>query len=171
MSDLDQLSFEERFGLLVDRELTERAHRRLQSRLQKAKLRQAACLEDIDYRHPRGLDKTLLQHLLSGRWLNEHLNCLIPGPTGVGKTWLACALAHQACRLSETLEPEQNPPGGKRALRRQQAPSIHRLMGWPNTADSDAQSLCAVPPPRPQKPGKFAAVVSIGRLRRTCLPR
>jgi DNA replication protein DnaC len=98
MSDLDQLSFEERFGLLVDRELTERANRRLQSRLQKAKLRQAACMEDIDYRHPRGLDKALMQHLLSGRWLQEHLNCLITGPTGVGKTWLACALAQQACR-------------------------------------------------------------------------
>src|SRR5512147_2462370 len=64
MTDLDQLSFDERFGLLVDRELTERANRRLQYRLQKAKLRQSACLEDIDYRHPRGLDKTVMQHLL-----------------------------------------------------------------------------------------------------------
>ena len=98
MTDRDQLSFDERFGLLVDRELTERANRRLQYRLQKAKLRQSACLEDIDYHHPRGLDKTVMQHLLSGRWLDEHLNCLITGPTGVGKTWLACALAQQACR-------------------------------------------------------------------------
>lgn len=102
MTDLDQLSFDERFGLLVDRELTERANRRLQYRLQKAKLRQSACLEDIDYRHPRGLDKTVMQHLLSGRWLDEHLNCLITGPTGVGKTWLACALAQQACRQGYT---------------------------------------------------------------------
>lgn len=102
MTDLDHLSFEERFGLLVDRELTERANRRLQYRLQKAKLHQSACHEDIDYRHPRGLDKALMQHLLSSRWLDEHLNCLITGPTGVGKTWLACALAHQACRQGYT---------------------------------------------------------------------
>ena len=106
MTDLDQLSFDERFGLLVDRELTERANRRLQYRLQKAKLRQSACLEDIDYRHPRGLDKTVMQHLLSGRWLDEHLNCLITGPTGVGKTWLACALAQGLPpRLQRTLPP------------------------------------------------------------------
>lgn len=102
MTDLEPLSFEDRFGLLVDRECTERANRRLQYRLQKAKLRQSACMEDIDYRHPRGLDKSLIQLLLSGRWLDEHLNCLITGPTGVGKTWLACALAHQACRQGYT---------------------------------------------------------------------
>lgn len=102
MTDLEPLSFEDRFGLLVDRECTERANRRLQYRLQKAKLRQSACMEDIDYRHPRGLDKRLIQLLLSGRWLDEHLNCLITGPTGVGKTWLACALAHQACRQGYT---------------------------------------------------------------------
>lgn len=102
MTDLEPLSFEDRFGLLVDRECTERANRRLQYRLQKAKLRQSACMEDIDYRHPRGLDKSLIQLLLSGRWLDEHRNCLITGPTGVGKTWLACALAHQACRQGYT---------------------------------------------------------------------
>ncbi|HYQ92309.1 MAG TPA: IS21-like element helper ATPase IstB [Candidatus Competibacteraceae bacterium] len=102
MTDLDHLSFEDRFGLLVDREVTERAKRRLQYRLQKAKLHQSACPEDIDYRHPRGLDKALMQHLLSSRWLDEHLNCLITGPTGVGKTWVACALAHQACRQGYT---------------------------------------------------------------------
>jgi len=62
-------------------------------------LQPASCPEDLDYRQPRGLDKTLLHHLLGGRWLAEHLNCLITGPTGVGKTWVACALAQQACRL------------------------------------------------------------------------
>jgi DNA replication protein DnaC len=103
MSDIDQLSFEDRFGLLVERELTERADRRLQYRLQKAKLRQSACIEDLDYRHPRGLDKTLMQQLISGRWLAEHLNVTITGPTGVGKTWLACALGHQACRQGYTV--------------------------------------------------------------------
>ena len=76
-----QLSFDERLGLLIAREMTVRAERRLPYRLQKAKLRQAACIEDIDYRHPRGLEKTLMQHLISCRWLDEHLNCLITGPT------------------------------------------------------------------------------------------
>lgn len=102
MTDIDQLSFEERFGLLVDREMTERANRRLDYRLQKAKLQQAACIEDIDYQHPRGLDKPLMQQLLSCRWLEEHLNVIITGPTGVGKTWLACGLAHHACRQGYT---------------------------------------------------------------------
>lgn len=99
MPDIDALSFTDRLGLLVDRERTERANRRLQYRLQKARLQPASCPEDLDYRQPRGLDKTLLHHLLGGRWLAEHLNCLITGPTGVGKTWVACALAQQACRL------------------------------------------------------------------------
>jgi DNA replication protein DnaC len=96
--NIDALSFEERLGLLVDRELTDRENRRLKTRLRKARLRQAACLEDIDYRHPRGLDKGLLQSLASCRWLREHHNVLIAGPTGVGKTYIACALAQQACR-------------------------------------------------------------------------
>jgi DNA replication protein DnaC len=99
MPDLEPLSFTDRLGLLIDRERTERANRRLQYRLQKARLQATACPEDLDYRTPRGLDKTLLQHLLGGRWLAEHLNCLITGPTGVGKTWVASALAQQACRL------------------------------------------------------------------------
>ncbi len=99
MPDLEPLSFTDRLGLLVDRERTERANRRLQYRLQKARLQATACPEDLDYRTPRGLDKTLLQHRLGGRWLVEHLNCLITGPTGVGKTWVASALAQQACRL------------------------------------------------------------------------
>ena len=102
MPDSDQLSFTDRLSLLVDRELTERANRRLQYRLQQARLPQQACREDLDYQHPRGLDKTLIQHLLGERWLVEHLNCLITGPTGVGKTWIACALAQHACRLGYT---------------------------------------------------------------------
>jgi DNA replication protein DnaC len=98
MNDLDQLSFEERLGLLIDCEVTERADRRLQYRLRKARLKQNACIEDIDYRHRRGLDKSLMTRLAAGTWLNERLNVLITGPAGVGKTWLACALAHKACR-------------------------------------------------------------------------
>jgi len=98
MNDLASLSFEERLGLLVDREVTERDDRRLQSRLRAARLRQSACVEDIDYRHRRGLDKRLIQQLASSDYLDRRLNILITGPTGVGKTWLACALAHKACR-------------------------------------------------------------------------
>ncbi len=98
MPDIQELSFEERLGLLVDREMTERENTRLQTRLRKAKLRQSACIEDIDYRHPRGLDKSLIVGLASCRWVSEHLNVLITGPTGVGKTWIACALAQKACR-------------------------------------------------------------------------
>ncbi len=98
MTDLETLSFEERLGLLVDRESTERADRRLQYRLRTAKLRQHACIEDIDYRHRRGLDKRLMRQLTTGDYLDQKLNVLITGPSGVGKTWLACALAHKACR-------------------------------------------------------------------------
>jgi DNA replication protein DnaC len=92
------LGFEERLGLLADRELTDRSNRRLALKLRQAKLRQAATLEELDTRAPRGLDKALLVVLASCQWIAEHLNCLISGPTGIGKTWLACALAHQAAR-------------------------------------------------------------------------
>ena len=97
MSDIDNLSFEDRFALLVDREMTERQNRRFKTRLRKAKLRQNACIEDIDFRHPRGLDKSLLLQLASCQWIQQAHNVLIIGPTGVGKTYLACALAHKAC--------------------------------------------------------------------------
>jgi DNA replication protein DnaC len=98
MPDIDELNFEERLGLLVDRELTARDDRRLTTRLHKAKLRQAACIEDIDYRHPRGLDKALMMRVATCQWVREHHNLLMTGPTGIGTTWLACALGHQACR-------------------------------------------------------------------------
>ncbi|AHK78601.1 ATPase AAA [Ectothiorhodospira haloalkaliphila] len=100
--DIQELSFEERLGLLVDRETTERENRRMASRLRQAKLRHTASLEDLDYRNPRGLDKGLIQSLAACQWVKEHLNILITGPTGVGKTWLACALAHKACREGHT---------------------------------------------------------------------
>jgi DNA replication protein DnaC len=96
--DLADLCFEDRLGLLVDREETARTNRQLKTRLTQAKLRQSACLEDVDYRSRRGLSKTVVRGLATGRWLVEHLNVLITGPTGVGKTYLACALAQQACR-------------------------------------------------------------------------
>lgn len=100
--DFETFAFEERLGLLVDRELTYRDNRRMSSRLRRAGLRHNACLEDIDYRTPRGLDRALLNSMATCRWLREHLNVLITGPTGVGKSWLACAIAHQACREGYT---------------------------------------------------------------------
>jgi DNA replication protein DnaC len=96
--DITALSFEERLGLLVDREMTERETRRLTTRLRQAKLRQSACLEDLDFRQPRGLEKALMASLATCQWVRDHRNVLITGPTGVGKTWIACALGHQACR-------------------------------------------------------------------------
>jgi DNA replication protein DnaC len=98
MPDIATLTFEERFGLLVDRECTERENRRLTTRLRQAKLRQTACIEALDYRHPRGLDKSLIARLATCQWVRERHNVLITGPTGIGKTWLGCALGHQACR-------------------------------------------------------------------------
>ncbi len=95
--EAQELSFEERLGLMVDREATHRENRRLKNRLAKAKLRHDACLEDIDYRQKRGLDKSLIMALASCRWIAERNNLLITGPTGVGKSYLACALGHKAC--------------------------------------------------------------------------
>jgi DNA replication protein DnaC len=98
LSDCDRLSFDERLAMLVDREAVERDNAALAQRLRLAGLRQAACLEDLDYRTPRGLDRGLIQVLVAGRWLHEHNNVLILGPTGVGKSWIACALGNQAAR-------------------------------------------------------------------------
>ena len=103
MSDIAALSFEERFGLRVDRERTERDTRRLTTRLRQAKLRQTACIEDIDYRHPRGLDKAVMARLATCQWVRERHNVWITGPTGIGKTWLGCALGHKACREGLTV--------------------------------------------------------------------
>ncbi len=99
---LDTFTFEERLGLLVDREMAERQNRLTASRLRRARLKQAAVAEDIDYRHARGLDRTLFRRLLEGEWVRQHQNVLLCGPTGVGKTYLACALANAACRQGYT---------------------------------------------------------------------
>jgi len=98
LPEIEQLSFEERLGLLVDREMTIRDDRRLQTRLRKAKLKQNASIEDLDTRQARGLDKALIAELAGCQWIKSHLNMLITGPTGVGKTWIACALGQKACR-------------------------------------------------------------------------
>lgn len=102
MPDSETLSFEERLGLLVDREITERQDRRLKTRLRQAKLKHNACIEDLDYRSPRGLDKALILQLTTCRWVHEGLNLIVNGPTGVGKTWIACAFAQKACREGYT---------------------------------------------------------------------
>lgn len=96
--EIETLSFAERLGLMVDREITERDSRRLQTRLRQAKLREPAAIEDLDWRHPRGLDKGMILSLASCQWIREHRNLLITGPTGAGKTYLGCAMAHKACR-------------------------------------------------------------------------
>ncbi len=96
--EYNELSFEERVAMLVDHEWTERQQRRLTRRLRQAKLREQACIEDIDFRHRRGLDRTLMMRLATCQWVDQHNNVLITGPTGAGKTFLACALAQKACR-------------------------------------------------------------------------
>jgi DNA replication protein DnaC len=92
------LAFEERLALLVEREVLHRENRRLARLLKVARLRVNACVEDIDYRHPRGLQKPRMAALASGDWIRQALNLCLTGPTGCGKTWLACALGNQACR-------------------------------------------------------------------------
>jgi DNA replication protein DnaC len=96
--DAAELPHADWLGLLIDREATARENRRLARRLQVAKLRQAASVENVDYRSPRGLDRALFQTLATGQWVREHQHLAITGPTGTGKSWLACALGHRACR-------------------------------------------------------------------------
>ena len=96
--DIAALDFEERLALLLDRETMERETKRLVARLRFAALRQEAVVEDIDLRAPRGLDRALFQKLAAGDWIDRKQNLLVIGPTGVGKSWIACALGHKACR-------------------------------------------------------------------------
>jgi DNA replication protein DnaC len=96
--DITQLDFETRLGLLTERQWLWKENRALAARLKGAQLKMAASLEDINYRHPRGLKRAQIEQLRATPWVTEHRNCLITGPTGSGKTFLACALAQQACR-------------------------------------------------------------------------
>lgn len=96
-TELHDISFEDRLALLLDREICHRNDKRLQLRLKQAKLKQTASIEGIDFKNTRGLDKSLVLSLASCQWIREHQSILVTGPTGTGKTYLACALAHQAC--------------------------------------------------------------------------
>jgi DNA replication protein DnaC len=99
MPDAAELPREDWLGLLVDREATSRENRRLARRLREARLRQtAAVVEDTDFRAPRGLDRTLFLRLASCQWIRDRQHLVIVGPTGIGKSWIACALGHKACR-------------------------------------------------------------------------
>lgn len=93
------LSFEERFGMVVDRELAWRDTRRLERLLKSAKLKNPqACIEDIEYRQSRGIDKSVVAALAGCDWIRNAQNLILTGPTGAGKTWIACAFGQQACR-------------------------------------------------------------------------
>ena len=97
--DISELSFHERFALLVDRQCSWKEDRRMRRLLSNAKLKINGCIEDIDYRAARGLDKSMILQLASCNWIRHAHNIIISGPTGVGKTYLACALANRACRM------------------------------------------------------------------------
>jgi len=98
-TDITELSFEERFALLVDQQWNWKQNRALARRLANAKLRHRASVEDIDFRQPRGLDRALLRSLTQdSAWVRQHQNVFLIGPTGIGKSFLACALAEKACR-------------------------------------------------------------------------
>lgn len=95
---MQELPFDDRLGLMVDRELSERENRKLSRLLKQAKLRYAAHLEDVDYRSSRGLDKQVIAGLAGCAWISQQQNLLLTGATGTGKSWLACAFGSQACR-------------------------------------------------------------------------
>jgi DNA replication protein DnaC len=96
--DAAELTREDWLGLLVDREATSRENKRLARRLREARLRQSAAVEDVDFRAHRGLDRALFLNLATCQWIRDHHLLVVTGPTGIGKSWLACALGHKACR-------------------------------------------------------------------------
>jgi DNA replication protein DnaC len=97
------LAFEERFAMLVDQQWLWKENRALARRLRSARLKEKGVVEDIDYQHPRGLDRKLIRTLATSEWVRQHQHILLLGPTGMGKTWLACALAQKACRDGFTI--------------------------------------------------------------------
>jgi DNA replication protein DnaC len=97
--DINELTFEERFSLMVDRQWTWKEDRRMKRLLQNAGLKINACIEDIDYKTPRGLSKSVILSLSNCDWIRSAQNIILTGPTGVGKTYLGCALVNRACRM------------------------------------------------------------------------
>jgi DNA replication protein DnaC len=97
------LNFEERFAMLVDQQWLWKENRALDRRLRAARLKERGLMEDINYQHPRGLDRKLIRTLANSEWVKQHQNLLLIGPTGIGKSWLACALAQKACRDGYTI--------------------------------------------------------------------
>lgn len=97
--ETQRLSFDDRFGLIVDAEYSRQGAADLEKRLKRANLKAQACIEDLDYKHRNGLDRVLVAELATGNWIREGLGVIITGPTGIGKTYIACALANKACRL------------------------------------------------------------------------
>ena len=95
--DILKYAFEDRLGMMLDRETITRSNRRTTSRLKKARLKVQACMEDINYSVERGIDRSLMMGFASCRWIHDHRGIILTGPTGAGKTWIACALAHKAC--------------------------------------------------------------------------
>lgn len=102
-NDIQELAFEDRLGLLVDAEVIAKENKRLQSRLKNARLRLSACMEDLDLKTSRGLDRAVMAALATCGWLKRHRNVLVTGATGAGKTYVACALAQSACRAGFTV--------------------------------------------------------------------
>ena len=158
--DIATLAFEERLALLVDREATERDNKRLISRLRFASLRQNAVVEDIDMKAPRGLDKALFQKLVAGEWIERHQNLLIIGPTGVGKSWIACALGHKACRDNRSVL-YQRVPKLFADLARRYGPAARTvyeenpaLLGGLR-ASAQQTILASLPPPPPAAPDEL----------------
>lgn len=108
-ADADALAHAEWLAILLEREATWRDDHRLKARLRYARLRHQASPEDVDYRAARGLDRTLFAALLKGAWIAAKENVVISGPTGVGKSWLACAVGHQACRDNRSVLYQRTP--------------------------------------------------------------
>ena len=102
-ADYQSLSFEDRLGMLADREVQDRENRRLERNLKSARLRMSqACIEDIDFRSKRSLDRSLILNLAEAQWVSAKHNILLTGATGSGKTFIACSLAHAALRRGHT---------------------------------------------------------------------
>ena len=98
-ASLQSLSFEERFGMLIQVEVDQRDGRRVDKLVKAAKFKVPASAEDIDFRASRGIDRSLMSSLMTGDWVRKAQNLIVTGPTGVGKTWITCALGHRAARL------------------------------------------------------------------------